>query len=149
MDDSFYLANLRKSDVLIGYDSNCPFLIVCRIRPATVLCRLELRKSVILFARFAKSITESSLQVHLHVCKSKTVHLPEIWIFILILGRRNSRKLACGPVAFNLVGKHEIIDLTATAKGLREHGALFSCRIHSVLNCLVCHLSLPVTVYTA
>ena len=81
-----------------------------------MLCLLEFRKSVILFARFAKSITESSLQIHLHVCKGKTVCLPKIWIFILILGRRNSRKLTCGPVAFNLIGKHEIIDLTAAAK---------------------------------
>lgn len=52
-----------------------------------MLCRLELRKSVILFVRFAKGMTESSLQIHLHVCKGKTVYLPKIWIFILILGR--------------------------------------------------------------
>lgn len=109
-----------------------------------MLCRLELRKSVILFVRFAKGMTESSQQIHLHVCKGKTVYLPKIWIFILILGRRNSMKLTCGPVTFNLIGKHKIIDLTAAAKGLKEHGALFSCRIHPVL-----HPSLPVTVYTA
>ena len=51
-------------------------------------------------------------------------------------------------IALNLIRKHKIIDLTATAKGLRKHNVLFSCRIYTILNCFVCHFSFPVTLCT-
>ncbi len=45
----------------------------------------------------------------------------------------------------HFIRKHKIIDLTTTAEGLREHNALFSCRVYAILDCFVCHFSSPVT----
>ena len=139
MNKSFHLTNFRQLNIFIIYDGSCAFLIVCRI----CFAYLNLGNPLFFLRDLLKALRKAACRFILHVCKSKTVCLPKIWIFILILGRRNSRKLTCAPVAFNLIGKHEIIDLTAAAKGLCKHNRLFGCRICSVLNCFVCHLSYP------
>ena len=61
MDSSFYLANLRKFDVLVVYDSDSTFLIVCSIRLTAMLGRFEFRKSVVFLTGFTKVVLESTL----------------------------------------------------------------------------------------
>ena len=149
MNNSLHLTNFREPDISFVQNSYCALLIICSVRLTTMLCRFELRKSVFLFAGFTKCITECCLQIHLFISKRKTVYFFKIRIILLVFSRCYSREFPGCFIALNLIRKHKIIDLTATAKGLREHNTLLSCRIYAILNCFVCHFSSPVTLCTA
>ena len=149
MNNSLHLTNFRELDISVIYDSYCALLIVCSVRLTTMLCRFEPGKSVFLFTGFTKCITKCCLQIQLFISKCKTVYFFKIRIILLVFGWCYGREFPSCFIALYLIRKHKIIDLTTTAKGLREHNVLFSCRIYAILNCFVCHFSFPVTLCTA
>ena len=148
MNNSLHLTHFRELDISFIHNSYCTFLIVCSVRLTTMLCRFEPGKSVFLFARFTKCTTKCCLQIHLFISKCKTVYFFKIRIVFLVFSRCYNREFPSCFITLNLIRKHKIIDLTTTAKGLRKHNTLFSCRIYAILNCFVCHFSSPVTLCT-
>ena len=88
-------------------------------------------------------ISKCSLLIQMNISKCKIIPFLKDRIILLILGRCHTDKLASLIVAFNLIVKHEIIDLSITVEGLHKHNSLISVWTRSVPYCLVCHPCLP------